>query len=191
MTLKNNHTDGNMNVIKSTNSIVRDKNTNINETMDNVLTLPKIKVLNDNQRQIEISKVKHFSPTEKININNRINIKNISEIKQSIQNILKRNNQSKDVKRIKQRNLFKVVKMKSKDKKLPSFEMGLSSNKKLLPEKIRGKRADSSIKLKTIHVVVPSYQTQTKRAIMMIILLRILMIIIIMIMMKIKSIIIQ
>ena len=189
MTLKNNHTDGNMNVIKSTNSIVRDKNTNINETMDNVLTLPKIKVLNDNQRQIEISKVKHFSPTEKININNRINIKNISEIKQSIQNILKRNNQSKDVKRIKQRNLFKVVKMKSKDKKLPSFEMGLSSNKKILPEKIRGIRADSSIKLKTIHVVVPSYQTQTKKAIIMIIIMRIIMIIIIM--MKIKSIFIQ
>ncbi len=157
MTLKNNHTEGNMNLIKSTNSIVINKNnhTHINETTDNILTLPKIKVLNDNQRQIEISKVKHFSPTEKINVKSRINLKNISEIKQSIQNILKRNNQSKDVKRIKQRNLFKVVKMKSKDTKLPSFEMGLSRNKKILPEKIRGNGADSSIKLKTIHVVVP------------------------------------
>ena len=86
-----------------------------------------------------------------------MNIKNISEIKYSIQNILKKNSQSKDFKKIKQRNLFRIVKMKTKDNKLPSFEMGISNNKKIEPDKIRRKRADSSIKLKTIRVVVPHH----------------------------------
>ena len=48
-TLKVNRTDGNINVIKSTSSIIRSRNNhiNINKTTDNILTLPKIKVLND------------------------------------------------------------------------------------------------------------------------------------------------
>jgi hypothetical protein len=157
-TLKVNRTDGNINVVKSTSSIIRDKNNHItiNKTTDNILTLPKIKVLNDNQRQIEVSKEKQFSSIEKAK-KNMINLKNISEIKYSIQNILKKNSQSKDFKKIKQRNLFRIVKMKTKDNKLPSFEMGISNNKKIEPDKIRRKRADSSIKLKTIRVVVPHH----------------------------------
>jgi hypothetical protein len=157
-TLKVNRTDGNINVIKSTSSIIRSRNNhiNINKTTDNILTLPKIKALNDNQRQIEVSKEKQFNSIEKTK-KNMINLKNISEIKHSIQNILKKSSQSKDFKKIKQSNLFRIVKMNSKDKKLPSFEMGISNNKQIEPDKIRRKKDDSSIKLKTIRMVVPPH----------------------------------
>ena len=155
--LRNNHTEENIKKLKSCSTIIKDKKKhNINEISDqNLITLPKIKVLNDTQKNVEISKGRIFSPDGKIKKNNIINLKNINTIRQSIQNILKKN-QSKEIKQIKQRNnnnLFNIIKITSNESPIQSLENEKTKNLKLIQNKLKFKKAASSLKLKSINIV--------------------------------------
>ena len=155
--LRNNHTEENIKKLKSCSTIIKDKKKhNNNEISDqNLITLPKIKVLNDTQKNVEISKGRIFSPDGKIKKNNIINLKNINTIRQSIQNILKKN-QSKEIKQIKQRNnnnLFNIIKITSNESPIQSLENEKTKNLKLIQNKLKFKKAASSLKLKSINIV--------------------------------------
>jgi len=154
--LRNNHTEENIKKLKSFSTIIKDKkNHNNNEISDkNLITLPKIKVLNDTQKNVEISQGKIFSPDVKIKKNSIINLKNINTIRQSIQNILKKN-QSKEIKQINQRNnnLFNIIKITSNESPIQSLGNEKTKNLKILQNKLKFKKAASSLKLKSINIV--------------------------------------
>ena len=79
--LKNNHTEGNIKKINSCSIIVKEDNNENNESVDdNLITLPKIKIGNDSNIDININKKKLFNPNKKP----FFNLKNMNNVKKSI-----------------------------------------------------------------------------------------------------------
>ena len=106
---KHNYTEGNINKIKSSdNTIKEDLEENNKSTDENFTSLPKIKIGNDSNNDINKNRKKLFNPVEIYKKNNIINLKNtnsINSIKKTMQNLLtKSQSQSNELSEIKKRN---------------------------------------------------------------------------------------
>ena len=103
---KNNHTESNLNRINSCSVVVKEENSENNESDDaNLLTLPKIKIGNDSNYDINNNRKKIFKSIEKNKKSYIIHQNNINNIKDSMQNILKKSfSQSKEIKQTQKNN---------------------------------------------------------------------------------------
>jgi len=102
MNIKNNHTEGNLKKINSGSIIVKEDDYENNEGNDdeNLLTLPKIKIVNDSNNDIKINREKIFSPINKVK-NSIFNLKKMNNAQQSYKNILlKSQSQSRNLKQL-------------------------------------------------------------------------------------------
>ena len=156
---KNNHTEANLNRINSCSVVVKEENSENNESDDNnLITLPKIKIGNDPNYDININRKNIFKPIEKNKKNCIIHLKNVNNIKDSMQNILKKSlSQSKEVKQIEKRNNnlnnLKIFTNEnppnSKEIERPKILKTIQSNKNFDNSY---KRAFSNIKIKSVHI---------------------------------------
>ena len=156
---KNNHTEANLNRINSCSVVVKEENSENNESDDNnLITLPKIKIGNDPNYDININRKNIFKPIEKNKKNCIIHLKNVNNIKDSMQNILKKSlSQSKEVKQVEKRNNnlnnLKIFTnenpQNSKEIERPKILKTIQSNKNFDNSY---KRAFSNIKIKSVHI---------------------------------------
>ena len=156
---KNNHTEANLNRINSCSVVVKEENSENNESDDNnLITLPKIKIGNDPNYDININRKNIFKPIEKNKKNCIIHLKNVNNIKDSMQNILKKSlSQSKEVKQVEKRNNnlnnLKIFTNEnppnSKEIERPKILKTIQSNKNFDNSY---KRAFSNIKIKSVHI---------------------------------------
>ena len=156
---KNSHTEANLNKINSCSVVVKEEISENNESDDdNLITLPKIKIGNDSNYDINVNRKKIFKPIEKNKRNKIIHLKNVNNIKDSMQNILKKSlSQSKEIKqgqKINNNNNLNTLKLfrnenplNSKEIEGPKILKTIQSNKNFDNS---FKRAFSNLKLKSL-----------------------------------------
>ena len=122
-----------------------EKDIALKERVENNLTLPKI-IINNSLNNIHDKKTL-FSPEQKNKNNNLLSLKNInkSAIKQSIQNIFKKNNPKEN----KPNNFFSNLKFIKKESPLKSIDPDSLNEVKMFPSK--SKKGLSNLRLKLIN----------------------------------------
>lgn len=123
-----------------------EKNAIQNDGVENNLTLPKIKLINDSYSNIH-EKRTLFSPELKNKNINLLSLKNIntSSIKQSIQNIFKKNNSKEN----KPNSIFSNIKFIKKDSPLKSIDSDNLNEVRMFPS--NNKKGLSNLRLKLIN----------------------------------------
>ena len=130
LNFRQNQTEGNINRIQRihSNTIKEDIEENNESNDENFTSLPKIKIGNDSNNDINNNRKKLFSPSETYKKNNIFNLKSINSInsiKKSMQNLLiKSQSQSRELKKIKKRNNnINTLKLISKENPFNSIEI--------------------------------------------------------------------
>ena len=141
---KNNHNEANLNKINSCSVVVKEENSENNESDDdNFITLPKIKIGNDSNYDININRKQIFMPIEKNKRSGIIHLKNINNLKDSMKNLLKKSQSTKkEIQLIENEN--PII---SKEIEKPKILKNIQSNKNFDNSY---KRAFSNFKLKLI-----------------------------------------
>jgi len=123
-----------------------DKDIASNDGIENNLTLPKIKLINDSYSNIH-DKRTLFSPELKNKNINLLSLKNIntSTIKKSIQNIFKKSNPKEN----KENRIFSNIKLIKKESPLQSIDLDNINEVKMFPS--NSKKGLSNLRLKLIN----------------------------------------
>ena len=131
--LKTNHTEGNLNKIKSMPIIVKYDEENNEPLNNNLASLPKIKIGNDTNIEVNTNKYSNFKQNEKNKKHNIINLKNM-KIRDSMKNLLlKSQSQSKFIKAVKSRNNnLNTLKILTKENPISSIETENSKDLKMV-----------------------------------------------------------